>query len=207
MVLTRTRARLYLIAMSPTFFETQTALHKWFMRHHADTAELYIGFYKKGAPQPGITYQNALDEALCFGWIDGVRKSIDATKWMIRFTPRKPKSIWSAVNLKRAAELERAGHMQPAGLAAFHGHDKTRTKQYSFENKPQTIDAADEKKFRAQPKAWAWFSAQAPSYQRASIWWVVSAKQAATRARRLDMLIADSRAGVRVKPLRPYPGK
>jgi uncharacterized protein YdeI (YjbR/CyaY-like superfamily) len=188
--------------MSPTFFKTQRELRKWFVRHHADATELFVGFHKKGAPQQGITYQQALDEALCFGWIDGVRKSIDATAWMIRFTPRKPKSIWSAVNLKRAAELERAGLMQPAGLAAFHGHDKRRTRQYSFENEPQSLGAAEEKQFRAQPKAWAWFSAQAPSYQRAASWWVVSAKQAATRARRLDTLIADSENGVQVKPLR-----
>ncbi|MDL1897278.1 bacteriocin-protection protein [Anaerolineae bacterium CFX7] len=193
--------------MSPVFFQTQAALREWFLRHHADTTELFIGFYKKGAPQQGIAYPQALDEALCFGWIDGVRKSIDATRWMIRFIPRKPKSIWSAVNLKRAAELERAGMMQPAGLAAFHGHDKKRTRQYSFENRPQTLNAADEKKFRADKKAWTWFHAQAPSYQRAALWWVVSAKQDATRARRLDALIADSRAGVRVKSLRPYLGK
>lgn len=193
--------------MSPVFFQTQAELREWFLRHHADTTELFIGFYKKGAPQQGIAYPQALDEALCFGWIDGVRKSIDATRWMIRFIPRKPKSIWSAVNLKRAAELERAGMMQPAGLAAFHGHDKKRTRQYSFENRPQTLNAADEKKFRADKKAWTWFHAQAPSYQRAALWWVVSAKQDATRARRLDALIADSRAGVRVKSLRPYLGK
>jgi uncharacterized protein YdeI (YjbR/CyaY-like superfamily) len=196
-----------LVAVSPTFFKTQTELRKWFMRHHADTPELVIGFYKKGAPQQGITYQQALDEALCFGWIDGVRKSIDATAWMIRFTPRKPKSIWSAVNLKRAAELERAGLMQPAGLAAFHGHDKTRTRQYSFENEPQSLHAAEEKKFRAQKQAWAWFATQAPSYQRAAIWWVVSAKQDSTRAKRLETLIADSQAGVRVNALRPRTGK
>ncbi|MCG3139981.1 MAG: hypothetical protein HDKAJFGB_00918 [Anaerolineae bacterium] len=193
--------------MSPVFFQTQAELREWFLRHHADTTELFIGFYKKGAPQQGIAYPQALDEALCFGWIDGVRKSIDATRWMIRFIPRKPKSIWSAVNLKRAAELERAGMMQPAGLAAFHGHDKKRTRQYSFENRPQTLNAADETTFRADKKAWAWFHAQAPSYQRAALWWVVSAKQDATRARRLTALIADSRAGVRVKSLRPYPGK
>ena len=201
------RACGYTCSMSPVFFKSQAELRAWFAQHHADVTELPVGFYKKGAPQSGITYQQALDEALCFGWIDGVRKSIDATKWMIRFTPRKPKSIWSAVNLKRAAELERAGQMQPAGLAAFHGHDKNRTKQYSFENRPQALNAADEKKFRADKQAWTWFNAQAPSYRRAALWWVVSAKQEATRARRLDTLIADSHAGVRVKPLRPYPGK
>lgn len=189
--------------MEPIFFKTPRDLHEWFLAHHTDASELPIGFFKKGAPQQGITYAQALDEALCFGWIDAVRKSIDATRWMIRFTPRKPKSIWSAVNLKRAAELEQAGLMQPAGLAAFHGRDPARAQMYSFENKERKLDAASEKKFRANQKAWAWFSAQAPSYQHAASWWVISAKQAATRTNRLETLIADSETGVRVKPLRP----
>lgn len=188
--------------MQPTFFKTPDALREWLLKHHAAATELYVGFYKKGAAQQGISYQQALDEALCFGWIDAVRKSIDATAWMIRFTPRKPSSIWSQVNLKRAAELERAGKMHPAGLAAFHGHDTRRTKKYSFENPPQELDAAMQAKFRADRKAWAWFTGQPPSYRRAAIWWVVSAKQEGTRAKRLETLIADSHAGARVKPLR-----
>ena len=188
--------------MEPIFFKTPRELREWFLAHHADSPELYIGFYKKGAPQQGITYAQALDEALCFGWIDAVRKSIDATRWMIRFTPRKPKSIWSNVNLKRAAELEQAGLMQPAGLAAFHGRDPKRAQQYSFENKARKLDAASEKKFRTNKKAWAWFSTQAPSYQHAAGWWVISAKQETTRAKRLATLITDSENGVRVKQLR-----
>lgn len=188
--------------MRPTFFKTPAALRAWLLKHHAAATELYVGFYKKGAAQQGITYQQALDEALCFGWIDAVRKSIDATAWMIRFTPRKPSSIWSQVNLERAAELERAGKMHPAGLAAFHGRDTKRTKKYSFENPPQELDAGMRAKFRADSKAWAWFNGQPPSYRRAAIWWVVSAKQEGTRAKRLEMLIADSHAGARVKPLR-----
>lgn len=188
--------------MNPIFFKAQNELREWLALHYASATELHIGFYKKGAAGQGITYQEALDEALCFGWIDGVRKSIDATTWMIRFTPRKPKSIWSKVNLKRAAELERAEKMHPAGLAAFHAPDK-RMQRYSFENEPRVFDAAEEKKFRAHKKAWQWFSAQAPSYQRAARWWVTSAKQKATRAKRLDTLIADSAMRVHVKPLRP----
>lgn len=188
--------------MKPTFFKTQTELRTWFEKNHADTPELVIGFYKKDSGRGGITYQNALDEALCFGWIDGIRKSIDETKWMIRFTPRKKKSIWSDVNIKRATELEQAGQMHAAGLAAFHGRDEKLQKQYSFENRDRKLDAAFEKIFRANKKAWAWFSAQAPSYQRAASWWVISAKQEATRAKRLKTLIHDSEAGVKVAPLR-----
>lgn len=188
--------------MTPTFFKTQNELHAWFEKNHARETELLIGFYKKDSGKGGITYQNALDEALCFGWIDGIRKSIDASRWMIRFTPRKAKSIWSQVNLKRAAELEQAGAMREAGLRAFHGRDVSRTNLYSSENKGKKLDAASEKKFRANKKAWAWFSKQAPSYQHTAGFWVISAKQETTRAKRLETLIRDSEAGVKVAPLR-----
>lgn len=191
----------------PIFFKSAAALREWLSAHHADTPELLVGLYKKGSGKGGITYQDLVDGALCFGWIDGVRKAYDAASYTVRLTPRKPESIWSAVNLKRAAELEAAGQMHAAGLGAFRGRDAKRTNQYSFENKARKLDAASEKKFRAHEKAWAWFSTQAPSYQHTASWWVVSAKQEATRAKRLAMLIADSEAGVRVKPLRPLAKK
>jgi uncharacterized protein YdeI (YjbR/CyaY-like superfamily) len=190
------------MSTKPTFFKTQAGFRAWLEKNHDTKQELLLGLYKLGSGKTGITYKQALDEALCFGWIDGIRRTIDETRWTIRFTPRKPRSIWSQVNLKRAAELEREGKMHVSGLAAFHGHDKTRTNQYSFENKDKKLDAALEKRFRANKKAWAWFTKQAPSYQHTASFWVLSAKQAATRARRLETLIHDSEQGIRVAPLR-----
>lgn len=189
--------------MKPTFFKTQAEFRTWLEKHHNNTTELLVGFYKANSGKGGITYQQALDEALCFGWIDGVRKSLDDARWTIRFTPRKKRSIWSQVNLKRAAELEAAKQMHPAGIAAYHGRDEKLVNRYSSENRDKKLDAAQEKQFRANPKAWDWFSRQAPSYQRVAAFWVVSAKQEATRAKRLETLIRDSEQGVRVGPLRP----
>lgn len=191
--------------MTPKFFKTQTELRAWFEKNHARKTERLIGFYKLGSGKGGITYQNALDEALCFGWIDGIRKKYDEHSYTIRFTPRRAKSIWSQVNLKRATELEHAGAMREAGLRAFHGRDVSRTNLYSSENKDKKLDAASEKKFRAHKKAWAWFSNQAPSYQHTAGFWVISAKQETTRAKRLETLIGDSEAGVRIASLRRTP--
>ncbi len=193
--------------MNPTFFNTPQDLRAWFEKNHASAQELVVGLYKVGSGKGGITYHNALDEALCFGWIDGTRKSIDETRWMIRFSPRQKKSIWSSVNIRRATELEQAGQMHAAGRKAFHERDAKLTKQYSFENKERKLDAAREKKFRANKKAWDWFSKQAPSYQHAASFWVLSAKQEATRAKRLETLIQDSENGLRVAPLRPRVAK
>lgn len=189
--------------LEPTFFKTQAEWRAWLEKNHVGETEKLVGFYKANSGKAGITYKQALDEALCYGWIDGVRKGVDEERWTIRFTPRKAKSIWSDVNLKRAAELETAGAMHSAGLAAFHGRDEKLTKQHSFENKDQELDAGQEKLFRANKKAWEWFSKQAPSYQKTARFWVNSAKQEATRAKRLDALVRDSEAGVRVGPLRP----
>lgn len=188
--------------MKPTFFKTQSDVRAWFQKNHDKIPELLVGFYKKGSGKGGITYQEALDEALCFGWIDGIRRTYDETSYTIRFTPRRPKSIWSAVNLKRAAELEQAGQMHAAGQTAFHGRDPARANLYSSENRDRKLDPAQEKKFRANKKAWDWFSKQAPSYRHTASWWVISAKQEATRARRLDTLIHDSEQGIKVAPLR-----
>lgn len=188
--------------MKPTFFKTPADLRAWFEKNHDTIPELLVGFYKVGSGKGGITYQDAVDEALCLGWIDGIRKAYDESSYTIRFTPRKKKSIWSAVNIKHATRLEQAGRMREAGLKAFHERDLSRTNQYSFENKERKLDAAYEKKFRANKKAWAWFSAQAPYYQRTASWWVISAKQEATRAKRLEILIRDSEAGIKIAPLR-----
>lgn len=190
----------------PTFFKSQTHLRAWFLKNHDTSRELVVAFYKVGSGKGGVTYKQAVDQALCFGWIDGIRKKLDDESYANRFTPRKPKSIWSQVNLKRAAELEQAGQMHEKGLAAYHGRDETRSNQYSFENQERKLDAAQEKKFRANKKAWAWFSAQAPYYQRTASFWVISAKQEATRDKRLEILIKDSEQGVRISLLRRQTG-
>lgn len=187
---------------SPIFFETPAALREWLAAHHADTSELTVGLYKTASGKPTLSYQELVDGVLCFGWIDGIRRKYNDDSYTVRITPRKPKSIWSAVNLKRARALEQAGRMHAAGLAALQGRDVTRTNLYSFENKNRKLDAAYEKRFRANKKAWAWFSRQAPSYQRTASWWVISAKQEATREKRLETLMRDSEQGVKIAPLR-----
>lgn len=161
-------------------------------------AELSIGFRKKATGKPSITYQQALDQALCFGWIDGVRRRIDDASYTIRFTPRKARSIWSAVNRARYAELLAAGKVAPAGEAAFARHDPKRAPSYSFENEERPLDEEHESTFRASTKAWKFFHDQAPSYQRAARWWIRSAKRPETRARRLALLIEDSAHGRRL---------
>ncbi|HET9983341.1 MAG TPA: YdeI/OmpD-associated family protein [Longimicrobiales bacterium] len=187
---------------TPTFFATPAEFRAWLERNHDTVRELLVGFYKKGSGRPSITWPESVDEALCFGWIDGVRKSIDAESYTIRFTPRKAGSIWSAMNTKRAAELIELGRMRPAGLAAFEKRDERKTNRYSFEREHVELDAAQQERFRANARAWAFFQAQAPSYRKVATWWVVSAQREATREKRLATLIADSEAGRRIGPLR-----
>lgn len=145
-----------------------------------------------------MTYQESVQEALCFGWIDGVRKNCDESSYTIRFTPRKPRSIWSAVNIRYADELIRQGRMRPAGLAAFEARDDDRSRVYSFEQQSPQLDEASEMRLRANAKAWDFFQSQAPSYHRAASWWVISAKREETRQRRLETLIHDSENGRRI---------
>jgi uncharacterized protein YdeI (YjbR/CyaY-like superfamily) len=188
--------------MEPTFFATQADFGAWLEAHHADGRELLVGFYKTGSGRPSITWPESVDEALCFGWIDGVRRSIDEDSYSIRFTPRTARSIWSAVNIERAGELIALGRMRPAGLAAFAARRDDRSAIYSHEQRRSPeLEADQEARFRADAAAWAWFEDQAPWYRRAAIHWVVSAKRPETRERRLAALIADSAAGRPVKPL------
>jgi uncharacterized protein YdeI (YjbR/CyaY-like superfamily) len=187
-------------APKPTFFPTPADLRRWLKKNHAKVAELWVGFHKKGTGRPSITWPEAVDEALCFGWIDGVRYRIDDSSYRIRFTPRKPKSIWSNVNVKRVAALKNLGRMLPAGLAAFAKADPKRAGVYSFERKNAALGAAYEKQFKANKKAWEFFRSLAPSYQRLATWWVISAKREETRRRRLDSLIARCAAGRRIGP-------
>ena len=183
--------------MKPKFFKSQADFREWLEKNHANRAELMIGFYKKSSGKPSITYPEALDEALCFGWIDGVRRRLDEDSYVQRFTPRRPKSIWSNVNVKHVERLKKLGRMVPPGLAAYALRTPERTGVYAFENSPHQLAAAYEKKFRANKKAWQFFEQLPPSLKRTCIFWVMNAKQEETRLRRLDSLIESSATGER----------
>lgn len=189
-------------APSPEYFATAQELYRWLARHHATAPELWVGFHKKQPGKTFLTYAQALDEALCFGWIDGVRKSVDADRYTIRFTPRTARSKWSAVNIRRLTELEAEGRVHDAGRAAFAKRDRNSAAAYSHENKDVVLPAAAAAQLRANAKAWAFFQAQPPSYRRAATWWIVSAKRLETQARRLAQLIQASARERRVPPLR-----
>jgi len=187
--------------MKVIFFPTPSDFRVWLEAKHENCLELFVGFYKKSSGKPSITYPEALDEALCFGWIDGVRRSVGADAYTVRFTPRKPKSQWSAVNIKRAQELADARRMHRAGLKAFEGATD-QSRKYSYEQRRQSsFDTAAERHFRANRKAWDFFQAQPPWYRRTATFWVVSAKKEETRQKRLATLIADSERGRSIKPL------
>lgn len=182
------------------FFASGAAFRAWLDENHAVATELWVGFHRKDSGKTGVTYAEAVDEALCFGWIDGIRKKIDGTSYANRFTPRKPTSIWSETNLAHVARLEKLGRMTPAGRAALAKRTAARTGVYSFEQRTAPVFAAAEtKRFRAVPAAWKFFSALAPSYCRVATWWVVSAKKPETRARRLAALIEASAQGKRLR--------
>jgi uncharacterized protein YdeI (YjbR/CyaY-like superfamily) len=190
--------------MTPTFFATPAEFRAWLEQHHDSQTELLVGYYKKASGRPSITWPESVDQALCFGWIDGVRRSLGDEAYTIRFTPRKPRSIWSAVNIKRAGELIEAGLMHPAGLAAFERRDEERSAIYSYEQRQRAkLDPSQEARLRANPAAWEWFQSRTPSWQRGAIYWVTSAKKPETRERRLSLLIEDAAAGRMPKALTP----
>ena len=192
--------------MKPAFFATAGELRDWLERNHATATELVVGFYKRGTGKRSITWQELVDEELCFGWIDGIRRRIDGVSYSNRITPRKQTSTWSAINIARARELIRLGRMHPAGLAAFERRTDERSAIYSYEQrKGARLDAEAERSFRANKQAWDFFEAQAPSYRRAAIWWVISAKREETRQKRLATLIDDSHAGRTIGPLSRTP--
>lgn len=193
-------------SLKPVFFATPEKFRAWLERHHDTSQELLVGFYKKGSGKPSITWPEAVDEALCFGWIDGVRRSLDGDSYTNRFTPRKPRSTWSAINTKRAQELISEGRMRPAGLEAFQRCMRERSGTYSYEQrKAVRLDDVYERQFRANRKAWEYFQAQAPWYRRTAISWVMSAKRDETRLRRLATLIEDSEHGRAIGPLNRRP--
>ena len=184
--------------MKPIFFPTQMKFREWLQKNHHKETELLVGFYKVGSGKQSMNWPQSVDEALCFGWIDGVRKSIDSERYCIRFTPRKATSIWSAINIKKMAELIKKGLMQPAWLAAFSKRKETKSKIYAYENEPAKLDPKFEKKLKANKKAWAFFQSQAPSYKNVAIHRIMHAKQEATKLKRLENLIAVSEAGRRL---------
>jgi uncharacterized protein YdeI (YjbR/CyaY-like superfamily) len=188
--------------VKPTFFATPAEFRAWLEHNHASAGELLLGLRKKSSGKPSITLREAQDEALCFGWIDGKARSIDAKRWAIRLTPRRPGSVWSAVNIKAAHELIASGRMTPAGLAAFEKRDEKRAKSYSYEREKPEFDAASEKAFRANEAAWEFFRAQPAGYQRLHTWWVMSAKREETRAKRLAVLIEMSERRRRIDPMK-----
>lgn len=181
--------------MKPKFFATPSDFRKWLEKNHKKETELLVGFYKVGSGKPSMTWSQSVDQAICFGWIDGVRKSIDEVSYQIRFTQRRPTSIWSAVNVKKVEEFTRQGLMQPAGLAIFEKRKEKASGGYSFEKAEEKLSPELKKVLKANKKAWKYFQALAPSYRKISLHWVMSAKQDATRLKRLTRLMKDSEAG------------
>ncbi len=177
--------------VKPRFFVTPAAFRAWLEKNHATAAELWVGFHKTSTGTPSITWPESVDEALCFGWIDGIRKRIDDATYVIRFTPRKATSIWSAVNIRKMGELIRQGRVFPAGLAAFEKRSEEKSKLYSYEQRHTAkLDKAAEKQFRANTTAWDHFQSRPPWYRKVTTHWIVSAKKEETRQKRLAVLIA-----------------
>jgi uncharacterized protein YdeI (YjbR/CyaY-like superfamily) len=190
----------------PRFFASPAAWRAWLEKHHDKEAEVSVGFYKRKSGRTSITWPESVDGALCFGWIDGVRHGINELSYKIRFTPRKTRSIWSAINVSRVAELSTLGLMHPAGLAAFQKREEKRSGIYAYEQrKSAKLPALYEGKFRANRLAWKFFRAQAPWYQRTCTWWVISAKKEETKSKRLTALIDDSEHGRTIPALTRTP--
>lgn len=181
--------------MKPTFFRSPDAFRRWLERHCGVKQELLVGFYKTGSGKTSITWPESVDEALCFGWIDGVRKRIDDVSYTIRFTPRKPTSIWSSINIKRVAFLTEQSRMTPPGLKAFEGRRENKSGIYSYEQRPDKLVEPYAGMLAKKPAAGRFFANQAKSYQRAAIWWVISAKKEETRLKRAQTLIELSGQG------------
>jgi len=194
--------------MKPVFFADREAFRAWLDEHHATASELWMGLYKQGSGRPSITWPEAVDEALRFGWIDSVRQRIDDESYMNRFTPRKPTSNWSAVNVRRVEELTKQRRMRAAGLKAFRERRVDKTATYSYEQRREAkLDPAQDRRFRSKQEAWEWFQTQPKGYRTTAVYWVMSAKRPETRERRLTTLIEDSENGRRVPPLRPRTGR
>ncbi|NUP06390.1 MAG: bacteriocin-protection protein [Polyangiaceae bacterium] len=189
---------------TPKYFRSPTEWRTWLEKNHTSKDELWVGYYKRGTGKPSLTWPESVDQALCFGWIDGVRKSIDDERYMIRFTPRKPTSIWSAVNIRRIGELQKEGLVREAGLTAFSHRKEEKSRVYSFEQKePVKLSDNLAAQLARHRKAHAYVEGEAPWYRRAVTHWVMSAKKEETRAKRLAQLIEDSAQGRRIAALSP----
>jgi len=180
------------------FFDRAADFRQWLVRHHRTEPELWVGFRRKGIEPAGMDYATAVDVALCYGWIDGVRKAIDGTSYTNRFTPRQAVSIWSRVNIARVERLIARGEMHPSGMEAYGRRDPAKSGIYSFEQRPESFAPELERRFKAHPAAWTHFCGQPPGYRRLAIWWVSSAKREQTRVRRLSQLVDASSQGMRV---------
>ena len=182
-----------------SFFETPASFRAWLEKNHARASELWVAFYKKGSGRPSITWPESVDQALCFGWIDGIRKNIDEVSYKIRFTPRRPRSVWSAINIRRVEELQRLGLMAPAGLAAFAARLENRSGIYSYEQRKPELDPPYQAVMKKNKKAWAFWESQPPSYRKMMSWWIVSAKKEETRLQRLAKLVEESANAKRMR--------
>jgi uncharacterized protein YdeI (YjbR/CyaY-like superfamily) len=185
--------------MKPRFFRTPSAFRAWLETHHATAPELWVGFYKKASGKAGLGYLEAVDAALCFGWIDGIKKRVDEVSYTHRFTPRRRGSIWSAINTRRVGELRRRGLMAAAGLAAFERRDEKKTAIYTYESQPAKLAPAYERAWKGNRQAWAFFNVQPAGYQRLAKGWIMGAKRDETRRRRLEILIDASARGMRTR--------
>lgn len=185
--------------MDATFFKTQELFRKWLEKNHLSKTELVVGYYKVKSGKASLTWPESVDQALCFGWIDGVRKTIDEESYCIRFTPRNKKSIWSAINIKKMEALQKAGLMRPEGLAMFENRIEGNSKIYSYENEPVKLSAELEKEFCKNKKAWEYFIAQAPSYKKLMVHWIMNAKQEKTQLARLEKTIQISEQQKRMR--------
>ena len=188
-------------SIKPIFFKTPSSFRKWLEKNHDTKKELLVGFYKVKSGKQSITWPESVDEAICFGWIDGVRKSVDDESYCIRFTPRKPKSFWSAVNINKVEELSKQGLMHVSGLNAFAKREEKKSRVYSYEKEPSILAGDFLKKFASNKKAWKFFQSMPRSYQNTAIHWVMEAKQEITKSKRLEELINDSEAGRKIKRL------
>lgn len=186
------------MAVTPKFFKDQYAFRAWLEKNHAKESELLVGFYKVDSGKPSMTWSESVDQALCFGWIDGIRRSLGDEAYTIRFTPRKSTSNWSAINIRKIEVLTKQGLMAPAGIAAFAKRKEEKSRIYGYENRPQELPEHLANVFRKNTKAWTFFTTQAPSYQRAVAHWVISAKKEETQRTRLEKLIAESAKGKRL---------
>ena len=188
---------------NPRFFKSADEFARWLEKHHATADELWVGYHKKASGKASPTWAESVDVALCYGWIDGVRKSVDETRYTNRFSPRRLGSNWSAVNIRRAKALIQEGRMQPAGLKAFEARKASRSSVYSYENRPAGLPPKYQKLLKQNKKAWSYFNSRPPWYRRTAVWWIVSAKREETRLKRLSTLIEDSARGMTIAPLSP----